>query len=127
MLNRFKKPLLITVFSWLIIYPTISFAWHDYTGYGDWDYHGSGRDHPYSAYIDRDTYIGYADYTFSAPDFVSAPMILPAPAQLITPIPALPAGLPGGFGRFHRTSGRCASTERIGQHGFRGRGSRGRR
>jgi len=97
MLNRFKKPLLITVFSWLIIYPTISFAWHDYTGYGDWDYHGSGRDHPYSAYIDRDTYIGYADYTFSAPDFVSAPMILPAPAQLITPIPALPAGEPNEF------------------------------
>ena len=55
----------------LIICPTTSFAWHDYEGY--WDYHGSGRDHPYSAYIDRANYIGYADYATFKLDYVDEP------------------------------------------------------
>ena len=68
MLNGFKRTILLSTFSLLIICPTASFAWRDYTYYGDWNYHGSGRDHPYSAYVDRDNYIGYADYAF--PDYI---------------------------------------------------------
>ena len=95
MLNRFKRIILLSVFSLLIIYPTTSFAW-----YGDWDYHGSGRDHPYSAYIDRANYIGPADYAPIGPDYidgslvisnVTAPIITPVPTQLITQVPAPPA------------------------------------
>ena len=63
MLNRFKRMILLSAFSLLIICPTTSFAW-----YGGWDYHGSGRDYPYSAYVDRDNYIGYADYVL--PDYI---------------------------------------------------------
>jgi hypothetical protein len=70
MLNRFKRTILFSVFSLLIICPATCFAWHDYNDYGDWNYHGSGRDHPYSAYIDRYYYIGYADYSAFAPDYV---------------------------------------------------------
>ena len=68
MLNGFKRTILLSTFSLLIICPTASFAWRDYTYYGDWNYHGSGRDHPYSAYVDRDNYIGYADYAL--PDYI---------------------------------------------------------
>ncbi len=70
MLNGFKRIILFSAFSLLIICPTASFAWHDYAYYGDWNYHGSGRDHPYSDYIDRYYYIGYADYAPIEPDFV---------------------------------------------------------
>ena len=50
MLIRFKRIVLFFVFSWPIAWPFTSWAWYDDGSY--WDYHGSGRDHPYSAYID---------------------------------------------------------------------------
>jgi hypothetical protein len=89
MLNRFKKIILFSAFSLLILHPAISFAWHDYADDGDgWDYHGSGRDHPYSQYIDRRNYIGYTDYPTFQPDYVdvsaytlSGPAIVAPPAQ----------------------------------------------
>ena len=81
MLNRLKWITLFSAFSLLIISPPPSFAWHDYTYYGDWNYHGSGRDHPYSAYIDRDNYVGYADYSLFKPDFVGAQVPALSPAQ----------------------------------------------
>ncbi len=76
-----KRIILFSAFSLLIINPTASFAWHDYGSY--WDYHGSGRDHPYSDYIDRYYYIGYADYAPIEPDYVDW--------SPITQIPAAPA------------------------------------
>ena len=86
MLNRLKRTLLFSAFCLLIISPTASFAWHDYSYYGDWNYHGSGRDHPYSAYIDRYYYIGYADY---APvDYID---------YINTQVPAPPASQPDEF------------------------------
>ena len=75
MLNGFKKTVLLSAFSLLIICPSTSFAWHNDGGY--WNYYGSGRDHPYSAYIDRDNYIGYADYTL--PDYVDYINQVPPP------------------------------------------------
>lgn len=86
MLNRFKRITLFSVFSLLITGPTAAFAWwHDYTYYGDWDYHGSGRDHPYSDYINRSHYVGYADYASIQPDYVDWSSYInnltPPPAQ----------------------------------------------
>jgi hypothetical protein len=95
MLNRFKRIILFSAFCLLIICPATSFAWHDYSYSGDWDYHGSGRDHPYSAYIDRYYYIGPADY--APPDYIDyinnvpPPAIVPVLAQPITQVPAPPA------------------------------------
>lgn len=94
MLNRFKRAILFSVLSLLIICPTASLAWHGYAYYGDWNYYGSGRDHPYSAYIDRANYIGYADYALIKPDFVDGTFV---PEQLITQIPASPAAQPDEF------------------------------
>jgi len=54
----FKRIILISILGLLIICPGTSFAWHDYVDGGDWNYYGSGRDHPYSAYIDRHYYVG---------------------------------------------------------------------
>ena len=87
MLNGFKRTILFSAFSLLIICPATSFAWYGYGSY--WDYHGSGRDHPYSAYIDRDNYIGYADYASIEPDFVDE--------ALFTQAPAPPAAQPDEF------------------------------
>jgi hypothetical protein len=70
--NRFKKMIVFSAFSLLILCPSTSFAWHDYAEYGGWDYYGSGRDHPYSQYIDRHNYIGYADYSSFEPDYIDA-------------------------------------------------------
>jgi hypothetical protein len=71
--------ILLSVFSLLITCPGVSFAWND-----GWDYYGSGRDHPYSAYIDRANYVGYADYAAFKIDYVDGP----PPA--VSPIPAVP-------------------------------------
>ena len=68
----------------LIICPTTSFAWFD--NGSDWDYHGSGRDHPYSAYIDRANYIGYADYAPIEPDFTDEAIL----TQVQTPTATQP-------------------------------------
>jgi len=106
MLNKFKKILLVSAFSWLIICPAPSFAWHDYAGYGDWDYYGSGRDHPLSAYIDRKSYVGPADYMPIEPDYINGPLVFsyitpitttPAPIQTITQLPAPSLPQPAEF------------------------------
>jgi len=70
--------MLFLAFSLLSAAPIVAFAQYN----GDWDYHGSGRDHPYSQYIDRATYVGYADYTLSAPpDYIDGqPYVVPIPA-----------------------------------------------
>ena len=86
MLNKLRKILLISAFSWLILFQATSFAWHDYTGYGDWDYHGSGRDHPLSAYIDRRNYVGPADYMPIEPDYIDGPLVFSSMTP-ITPTP----------------------------------------
>ena len=71
--NSFRMIILGLAFLLLTIKATTGFAWHDYTDDGDnWDYHGSGRDHPYSQYIDRRNYIGYADYAPLEPDYIDA-------------------------------------------------------
>jgi hypothetical protein len=87
-------------------------AWHDYTYYGDWNYHGSGRDHPYSDYIDQYYYVGYADYApVDYVDYinnVTPPAMTPVSAQLITQVPAPPAAqldeftvnIPNGHGGY---------------------------
>ena len=65
---KFKKILLFSVFSMLIICPTY--------GDGGWDYYGSGRDHPYSAYIDRANYVGPADYVPIEPEYINGPLVI---------------------------------------------------
>jgi hypothetical protein len=83
MLTGLKKILVLSIFSLLIIGQNTCFAY--YAGY--WDYHGSGRDHAYSAYIDRSYYIGYADYTPIEPDYVE----WNSPPVQTTQIPAVSA------------------------------------
>ncbi len=90
MQNIFKRTLLLSAFSSLIMSSSISFAWHDDTGY--WDYHGSGRDRPYSLYIDRMNYVGYADYAPLEPDYIDGPLIISnMSAPAISPIPIPPS------------------------------------
>ena len=71
MLNIFKKIFLISAYTLLIICPAICFAWGDYSAYGgnDWDYHGSGRDKPYSSVIDEYYNPGYVYYYKHEPDY----------------------------------------------------------
>jgi len=96
MLNKIKKILLISAFSFLIISSTTAWAWHDYYGgYGDWNYHGSGRDHAYSAYIDRANYVGPADYAPINTDYIDGPLVLTnvpvtpiAPPVILPPAPS---------------------------------------
>ena len=88
MFNRYERVILLLTFSWLTICPAY--------GDGDWNYYGSGRDHPYSAYIDRDNYVGYADYRILAPDYadpapylknITPPPITPPPEEFTVNIP----------------------------------------
>jgi len=101
MLNGSKK---VIFFALLIICPATSYAWHDYSNYGEWDYYGSGRDHAYSAYIDRHYYVGPADYVTIQPDYIEGPLVISnAPGPVITPVPApvitqVPAPLPSAQG-----------------------------
>jgi len=88
MLNRFKKITLFLAFSLLELCPNTSLAWHDDASSGGWDYHGSGRDHPYSDYIDLYYGVGYADYAPIEPDFFDESLFikpLPAPVLLAPP------------------------------------------
>ncbi len=87
----------------LLINSSTSFAWRNYGGY--WDYHGSGRDIPYSYAIDTYYTPGYADFPGVEPDFtddspyirnLTAPQILP-PTTQITQLPAEPALEPNAF------------------------------
>jgi hypothetical protein len=72
MLKGFKNISVFLAAFWLITGPGTALAWRDYVSYGEWDYYGSGRDHPYSQYIDRQNYVGYADYAPLEPDYVDA-------------------------------------------------------
>jgi len=103
--NGFKKIIFISTFSILILCPITSFAWHDYASYGDWNYHGSGRDHPYSDYIDQYYYIGPADYAPIPAVYLNQPLtirpILSAPIVVVAAKPdEFPVNIPdhnGGF------------------------------
>jgi hypothetical protein len=81
----------------LIILSTPSYAWHDYGGHwgngywGDYDWHGSGRDYAYSYYIDEYSSPGYGSYSTLLPvDKLRISNIesAPAPASQVTPAPA---------------------------------------
>ena len=101
---RYSQSLILfSVFSLLIICPATSLAWHDYGSY--WDYHGSGRDIPYSVYIDHYT-PGYAEYPLAVPEYIDAvsyfnksttPAIMPLSPAPITPVPLLPPAQPDEF------------------------------
>ena len=55
--------------------PTASFAWHDYANDdGGWDYYGSGRDHPYSVYIDRRNRLG--DENVPLNGYLNGPLVI---------------------------------------------------
>ena len=82
-------------------------AWHDYNGLGDWDYHGSGRDHAYSAYIDR---YYYGEYDNAAPintDYINGPLVFnaaatapairPVGSPIIAQVPSYPVVDPNEF------------------------------
>ena len=87
MLIRFKRIVLFFVFSWPIAWPITSWAWYDDGSY--WDYHGSGRDHPYSAYIDRHNYVGPADYTLIGTGYLDGPLYINnVTPPAITPVEA---------------------------------------
>ena len=82
MLNILKNTIFLLVFSLLIIRPSYADR--------DWDYYGSGRDHPYSAYIDRYYYIGYPNYDTIKPDYLNGSIVLkdapsPVPVGVLTP------------------------------------------
>lgn len=81
MANRFRKIFLFSAYIFLVASPIPCFAYYEDR---DWDYHGSGRDHPYSQYIDRANYVGYADYTRFKLDYFdeSLPPVSPLPTTL---------------------------------------------
>jgi len=91
MINRFKNSVFLSAFVFILISPVTSFAWHDYSGNGDWDYYGSGRDHPYSAYIDRHYYVGPNDYATVQPEYMDAHVVFtnmpshPMPPVVLAP------------------------------------------
>ncbi len=91
---------LLLAFFILLISPSSSFAWHDYASYGDWDYHGSGRDHPYSSYIDRANYIGYADYSLIESEPVEHITLAPLPAPAPTPTDVFTVNIPNSHGGY---------------------------
>ena len=95
-INRSKRVLLFLVFS-LLASPAISFALHSYST-GGWDYYGSGRDHAYSAYIDRKNYVGPADYAPIPVDYMDGPLVsAPMPA----PVEAFPVNIPNVHGGYN--------------------------
>jgi len=91
MLKNPKYLILLYFFTFLLIAPSESFAWHGYAYDGDWNYHGSGRDYPYSAYIDRSNYIGPSDYSYIDPIYIDGPLVLTkAPSTpALAPVPNL--------------------------------------
>ena len=76
----------------LIIPPGTSFAWHDNDGYREsfWVYPGSGRDQPYSYYIDEYYNPGYADYLTFQPEYIDAATFVKQPIQTQTANAAQP-------------------------------------
>jgi len=101
MFNRTLQLLIL----FLAISQSISYAWHDYVSYGDWNYHGSGRDHPYSAYIDRYNYVGPADYAMFKFGYADEPPVIPVPPIPIANPPVKPGeyvvNIPNRLGGFN--------------------------
>ena len=116
MLNGFKKILLFFVLSSLIIGPTTSLAWYNDGSY--WDYHGSGRDHPYSAYIDRHNYVGPADYTLIEPGYLDGPLyITQVPASAISPSDEFIVNIPNPHGGYNAVVIKRAGNGFVGPRG----------
>jgi hypothetical protein len=89
MFGKFRKIILFYACALLILSPTTSFAWHDYSYTGGWDYYGSGRDEPYSSYIDRHYTLGYADYSPISADYIDEDLFIKHATPVIVPLPAL--------------------------------------
>ena len=88
--KKLKKIILLSAFSILLLSAS----------YGDegWDYYGSGRDHPLSAYVDRRTYVGYADYAPIEPEYIDGPLVLnSATAPSVISAPAVPSPQPDQY------------------------------
>jgi hypothetical protein len=99
MLKGFRKIILFSAFCLLGFPPTAGLAWHDGRGfvyYGDWDWYGSGRDHPYSYYVSQRYDPGYVYPAFEA-GFADDEPYLDHPAPLIVPVSQAPAAAPGEF------------------------------
>lgn len=80
-----------------MIIPGPAFAWHDYT-YREWDWHGSGRDYPFSYYIDRyytSGYAGFSMYDFDESPYINfinnapPPALVPLSLSPVTQVPFL--------------------------------------
>jgi len=100
MLNKFKKIILFSVFLGLIIGPATSFAWHDYND--GWDYHGSGRDYPYSYVVDNYYRPRYVYYFKPGADFVDEPIPQKIKITAMPPVPSndLIVNIPNRYGGF---------------------------
>jgi hypothetical protein len=97
-MNRTLLPL--AVYTLFLISPPASFAWQDD---GDWDYYGSGRDHPYSQYIDRANYVGPADYSRLRLDYVEPPPPVAIPLPPVVPgapLDSFVINIPNRFGGY---------------------------
>ncbi|MDE2009757.1 MAG: hypothetical protein KGJ09_06720 [Candidatus Omnitrophica bacterium] len=89
------KIIIFSAFFMLIALPA-SFAWRDADGYwgpnGYWHYYGSGRDQPYSYYIDEYYSPGFVHYPLVDPDFIAyvnttaVPAVSPLAPQLQIPV-----------------------------------------
>jgi len=104
MQNGFKRIFLFSAFWGLIICPVPSLAWQDYRNSGGWDYYGSGRDHAYSAYIDRANYVGPADYGPMEPYYIDGPLVIsnaPAPAPAVTQPDEFVVNIPNSHGGYN--------------------------
>lgn len=87
------KIILFSTFYLLIVWPGTCFGWRYYGEYGDnyWYYHGSGRDYPYSLYIDDYYNPRYVRYVTLGPGLINEPL---AP---LTQINAPPVAFPEQF------------------------------
>ena len=102
MLNQLKRIILFSILSLLIFSPTAGLAWHDYVNYGDWDYHGSGRDHPYSEYIGRYYNPGYNDFPVVKLAIVDdASYVKPAPAPAVPQPDEFTVNIPNEHGGYN--------------------------
>ena len=101
--NKFKMIILCGLaFLSLLIGATNGFAWHDYAEYSDgWNYHGSGRDHAYSEYINRPHYMRYDYLTFGPDDMDVSSYTLSSPVIVAPPQPdVFTVNIPNGHGGY---------------------------
>src|SRR5580698_1776655 len=99
MLNKWNWVILFSALTLLTITPIPCLAWHG-DGSGHWSYYGSGRDHPYSEYVDTYYSPGYADYSTLVPGYFddvtyirysTTPAVIPASAMQLSPVPGIPS------------------------------------